>query len=90
MLGFIIWMIYNERNIVKKQLQEEVMAGLISQAQYQKALSPWTMTLAGVSGRSTLRFYQVCGELAHLAKLILRVLALVGRGHPGIDGNSEH
>jgi protease PrsW len=65
MLGFIIWMIAHERNIVKKQLEEEVYAGLISQAQYQKALSPWTMTTASLSGRATARFYQVCGELAH-------------------------
>lgn len=72
MLGFIIWMIYYERNIVRKQLQEEVITGLITQAQYQKALSPWTMTLAGVSGRSTLRFYQVCGELAHKKEQMLK------------------
>ncbi len=65
MLGFIIWMIAHERNIVKKQLQEEVYAGLISQAQYQKALSPWTMTTAPFNGRATARFYQACGELAH-------------------------
>ena len=65
MLGFIIWMIAHERNIVKKQLEEEVYAGLISQAQYQKALSPWNMTTAPLSGRTTARFYQVCGELAH-------------------------
>jgi RsiW-degrading membrane proteinase PrsW (M82 family) len=73
MLGFIIWIITHERNIVKKQLEEEVYAGLISQTQYQKALSPWNMTTAGLSGRATARFYQVCGELAHkkeqLAKL---------------------
>ena len=65
MLGFIIWMIAHERNIVKKQLEEEVYAGLISQAQYQKALSPWNMTTAALSGRTTARFYQICGELAH-------------------------
>jgi protease PrsW len=65
MLGFIVWMINNERNIVKNQLRSEVMSGLISQAQYQKALSPWTVTTAGMSGRATARFYQVCGELSH-------------------------
>ena len=65
MLSFIIWMINHERDIVKKQLEEEVYAGLISQAQYQKALSPWTMSTAGMSGRVTARFYQVCGELSH-------------------------
>lgn len=65
MFGFIIWMIFHERSIVKKQLQEEVYAGLITQAQYQKALSPWTMSTAPFSGRATARFYQACGELAH-------------------------
>lgn len=65
MLGFIIWMISNERNIVKKHLYAEVVSGLISPAQYQKALSPWTMTTAGLSGKASARFYQVCGELSH-------------------------
>ncbi len=65
MLGFIIWLINNERNIVKRQLLEEVQSGLISQAQYQKALSPWNLTTAGLSGRATSRFYHACGELAH-------------------------
>jgi RsiW-degrading membrane proteinase PrsW (M82 family) len=73
MFGLILWMIAHERNIVKRQLQEEVTSGLISLAQYQKALSPWNMTTAGLSGRATSRFYQVCGELSHkkeqLAKL---------------------
>lgn len=65
MLGFIVWMINNERNIVKNQLRSEVASGLISPAQYQKALSPWTVTTAMLSGRSTARFYQACGELSH-------------------------
>ena len=65
MLGFIIWMISNERNIVKSHLHSEMISGLISQEQYQKAISPWNLTIAGFSGRATARFYQVCGELAH-------------------------
>ena len=65
MVGFIIWMISNERNIVKNHLYSEVTSGLISQAQFQKALSPWTMSTAGLSGKATARFYQVCGELSH-------------------------
>jgi hypothetical protein len=50
---------------VKNNLYSEVTSGLISPAQYQKALSPWTVTTAALSGRNTSRFYQVCGELAH-------------------------
>jgi RsiW-degrading membrane proteinase PrsW (M82 family) len=65
MLIFIVWIISKERDIVKTHLQSEVTDGLISQAQYQKALSPWTVTTAIFSGRVTMRFYQVCGELSH-------------------------
>jgi RsiW-degrading membrane proteinase PrsW (M82 family) len=65
MLGFIFWMIRNERNLVKNNLASEVASGAITQAQYQRALSPWTVTTASLSGRNTSRFYQVCGELAH-------------------------
>jgi RsiW-degrading membrane proteinase PrsW (M82 family) len=72
MLGFIIWMIVHERSILKKQLEEEVFAGLISQAQYQKALSPWTMSTAPFNGRTTARFYQACGELAHKKEQMLK------------------
>jgi RsiW-degrading membrane proteinase PrsW (M82 family) len=70
MLLFIIWMVVNERNIVKRQLREEVNNGLISPAQYRTALSfaqPGARLNALTSGRyfATSRFYQVCGELAH-------------------------
>ncbi len=65
MVGFIIWMVSHERNILKRQLQAEVVSGLISQAQYQKALSPWNMSVAGLSGSAAARFYQACGELSH-------------------------
>ncbi len=63
MFGFILWMIGHERSLLKKHLWEEVTSGLISQAQYQKALSPWTMTTAGIGAKS--KFYKLCGELAH-------------------------
>ena len=78
MLLFIIWMIVYERNILKRNLREEVTNGLISQTQYNSATS-FFQTNAHLSAltsgtfRSTARFYQVCGELAHkkeqLAKL---------------------
>lgn len=72
MLGFIIWLIAHERNIVKRQLAEEVSTSLISQAQYQRALSPWTLTTAGLSGGATSRFYQACGELAHKKEQLVK------------------
>lgn len=65
MFIFILWMISKEREVLKKQLRDEVTNGLISNSQYQKALSPWTMSTAPFSGRATGRFYQVCAELAH-------------------------
>lgn len=72
MFGFIIWMINNERNIVKNHLHSEMISGLISHAQYQKALSPLTMTTAGFSGKATARFYQVCGELSHKKEQMIK------------------
>lgn len=73
MLGFIVWMIVREQNLVKKELAEEVASGLISSAQYARAISPWTMTIASLSGRATSRFYQVCGELAHKKEQLSRL-----------------
>jgi hypothetical protein len=58
-------MIIHERDVVKTNLYSEVTSGLMTPAQYQKAISPWTVTTALLSGRNTSRFYQVCGELAH-------------------------
>jgi RsiW-degrading membrane proteinase PrsW (M82 family) len=73
MAVFIIWLISRERNLVKIHLRDEVSLGVISQAQYQRALSPWTMTLAGLSGRTTSRFFQAIGELAHKKEQFARV-----------------
>ncbi|MFN8381470.1 MAG: PrsW family intramembrane metalloprotease [Anaerolineales bacterium] len=73
MFGFIIWLIFYERGIVKRQLQEEVSLGLISLAQYQKAQSPWTLTTTSLSGRATSRFYHLCGELAHKKEQLRRL-----------------
>ena len=78
MLGFIIWIITHERNILQRQLVEEVNNGVISSVQYKSALSFFQINLhlaALMAGnfRQTARFYQACGELAHkkeqLAKL---------------------
>ncbi len=65
MFAFIIWMITKERNIIQKQLREEVTNGLISAKHYQRALSPWTMSIAPFNGRAAARFFQACAELAH-------------------------
>jgi RsiW-degrading membrane proteinase PrsW (M82 family) len=66
MAVFIIFMIARERSLLQKQLKEEVASGSISMLQYQKALSPFTMSTAFFTGGlKASRFYQVCGELAH-------------------------
>jgi RsiW-degrading membrane proteinase PrsW (M82 family) len=70
MLGFIIWMISHERNLLKRQLAEEVTSGTISQKQYNTAISFFQTgthlsALSAGNLRATKRFYQVLGELAH-------------------------
>jgi len=78
MFIFVIWMIVYERNILRRNLHEEVTNGLISPKQYRSAISFFQANalLAGLASgtfTATSRFYQVCGELAHkkeqLAKL---------------------
>ena len=70
MFGFIIWMISHERNILRRQLVEEVNSGAISRGQYNTAISFFQTNahlsaLTSGSLRATSRFYQVLGELAH-------------------------
>ena len=78
MLVFVIWMIVYERNILKKNLREELTSGLISAKQYDSATS-FFQTNAHIAAltsgtfRSTARFYQVLGELAHKKEQLARV-----------------
>lgn len=78
MLGFIIWMVVHERNILKRNLHEEVTSGLISPGQYKRATSFFQTNahLAALTSgtyRPTSRFYRVCGELAHKKEQLQRV-----------------
>ena len=78
MLVFVIWMIVYERNILKKNLREELNSGLISAKQYDSATS-FFQTNAHIAAltsgtfRATARFYQVLGELAHKKEQLSRV-----------------
>jgi RsiW-degrading membrane proteinase PrsW (M82 family) len=77
MLIFIIGVIVYERNLLKRNLQEELANGQISQKQYETATSFFQTNVhlsALTSGtfRSTSRFYQVCGELAHKKEQLAR------------------
>ncbi len=78
MLIFIIWMVVYERNILKKNLQDELKNGLISPMQFQSATSFFQTNahfsaLTSGTFRSTARFYQVCGELAHKKEQLARM-----------------
>ena len=78
MLVFIIWMIVYERNLLKRNLHEEVALGRMSQQQYNTATSFFQANahLAALTSgtfRSTSRFYQVCGELAHKKEQLAKV-----------------
>src|SRR5574338_189199 len=62
MLVFIIWMVVYERNLLKRNLQEEVAHGRISQNQYNTAASfcqanAHLTALSSGTFRSTARFY---------------------------------
>ena len=78
MLLFITWMIMHERSILKRHLIEEVNNGLISKKQYFTAIS-FVQTGARMSAissgsyRTTARFYQACGELAHKKEQLLKL-----------------
>jgi protease PrsW len=78
MLAFIIWMIVHERNLLKKNLRDEVTNGSISQRQYDTAISFFQTNahlsaLTSGSFGSTRRFYQVLGELAHKKEQLTKV-----------------
>jgi RsiW-degrading membrane proteinase PrsW (M82 family) len=66
MAMFILYMIMRERGLLKRQLEGEAANGIISRAQYEKALSPFTMSTSFLTGGAAAsRFYRLCGELAH-------------------------
>ena len=78
MLAFIIWMIAHERNILRKNLRDEVTNGSISQRQYSTAISFFQTgahlaALTSGSFGSTRRFYQVLGELAHKKEQLAKI-----------------
>jgi RsiW-degrading membrane proteinase PrsW (M82 family) len=66
MAVFIFVLIGRERGLLQRQLKAEVEDGILSTAQYARALSPVTMTFAILTGGPiAARFYRLCGELAH-------------------------
>jgi RsiW-degrading membrane proteinase PrsW (M82 family) len=75
----IVWATWTEQRNLITHLREEVQLGLISQAQYRTACSAWAQSLARLTSlfdghyRTTSRFYQVCGELAHKKQQLLKL-----------------
>jgi RsiW-degrading membrane proteinase PrsW (M82 family) len=70
---FVLFMILRERGLLKRQLKDEVGAGVISQTQYYRAMAPLTMSTAYFTGgKSAARFYRLCGELAHKKEQLLK------------------
>lgn len=65
MFIYILWLLYQEYKLIKRQLREEVMQGLISESQYKSALNPLTLSFARFSGARSVRFYHILGKLAH-------------------------
>ena len=71
---FVLFMIGRERALLQTQLREEVATGVITSAQYWKALSPFTMSTALLTGGPiAARFYRICGELAHKKEQLLKL-----------------
>jgi len=71
MLLVILWAIWRVQTRIRHYLQEEVSNKIISSGQYNTAGSAWAQSFVRISAlfsgkyRSTVRFYQLCGELAH-------------------------
>ena len=53
-------MIARERGLLQRQLRDEVPLGVMSAAQYGRALSPWTMSLAFLRAARQRRASIVC------------------------------
>ena len=67
-------MIARERGLLQRQLKDEVPLGVMSETQYNRALSPWTMSVAFFrGGPAAARFYRLCGELAHKKEQMMRL-----------------
>lgn len=79
MFAFIVYLIYREKVWLAEYLREEVALQTITQSQYQAASSFFGQTqarfhaLAGGRYRSTARFLQLCGELAHKKRQYARM-----------------
>lgn len=95
LLGFVIFMIWRENQLLQLQLTEEVQLGIITPEQYRAACSFWSRSgsaLAGLSStrrKQTSRFYQTCAELSHKKNQLARMGDEHGNGQIITDLRGE-
>lgn len=95
LLGFTIFMIWRENQLLQLQLNEEVQLGIITPAQYRAACSFWKRSgsalarLGNARRKQTNRFYQVCAELSHKKNQLARMGDEHGNGQIITDLRGE-
>ncbi|GAP14541.1 predicted membrane protein [Longilinea arvoryzae] len=91
LLGFIVYMIWRENQLLQHQLNEEVQLGIITGEQYHSACSFWRRTggLFTSRRRKINRFYQVCAELSHKKNQLTRMGDEHGNGEIIADLRGE-
>jgi protease PrsW len=86
MAGFAVWALWHEAAYLKQHLGQEVTLGTISSPQYQTAIYASRQTMAAFNAlfsrkyAATVKFYQLCGELAHKKEQLLTVGDETGNG----------
>lgn len=79
MFILIVAFIRQEQHLLRKHLEEEVEMGVLSSAQYRTAISSRDQIKARLRAlkhgkfQQTIRFYQLCAELAHKKEQLHRV-----------------
>jgi protease PrsW len=87
MAAFAAWALWHEAAYLKKHLSEEVTLGTLSSPQYQTAIYASRQLMASFNAffsrkyAATVKFYQLCGELAHKKEQLLAVGDEAGNGH---------
>ncbi len=91
LLGFVIFMIWRENQLLQQQLSEEVQLGVITSDQYRAACSFWRRTGALFSSqrRRINHFYQLCAELSHKKNQLARMGDEHGNGEIITDLRGE-
>ncbi len=87
MFGFILYLIYREKTWLAEYLREEIALSTITPAQYQAACAFFGQSRARLSAlgcgcyKSTVLFYQLCGELTHKKRQLATYGEETGNSH---------